>query len=667
MAAQLYGFDLETFLFVPGLITPQIVCGSWADAKQEWIGDEHQAIEFFVETLERGDHLGGVNLAFDIVCVAAARPDLLPLIFRAGDAGLFHCASIREALHDIARGTLFVDPKTGKSFAKRDPETGEMSGRYSMAILMDRHFGIDISGEKTGDVWRYKYAQLHGKPISTWPKEAVDYPLSDARRSYDLIVAQKTHRNKHDEPAQVRAAIALQLLSAWGFRTDGEYLAALESEVDAQWNAAREEFTRHGIYRPNGTKDTKRLAELVTAAYQGQPPRTPTGAVSCDRDTLTESGDPLLEKLGTSGKNDKRKTLYVPFLKRGTSQPINPQYNVLVETGRVSSDCQQLPQRGGVRESIVARPGYVIGSLDYAGLELRTMAKRAMLEVGFSLMGQFLNDGTDVHNYVAAGFLGLSLEEFAARKTELKPYRDVAKMFNFGAGGGAGGAAIAYNAKVKDNIRLCLSLKRATKCGERKERVFVRGQQKSVCALCIEIARELKSKWERAMAEQAQLFAKASRLTANGQKVDVTVFGSNRVRGNCGYTQWLNTPFQGAGGDGMKRALWEIDRECYLNRHSPLWGSRPNLQVHDELLIEFPEDRAHEAALQAAEIMVREMDAITDPIRNEVVPALMRRVFKAARNVYDSRKRLRPYWPPDDGKPWTWPADQARMQADLAA
>lgn len=651
---RLWAFDLETYLMRPGLLLPRAVCGSWANEGGEWIGTAAEAFEFFAAVLERGDHLVGINLAWDIGVVAAARPDLLPLIFKSADQ--FHDCAILEALHDIAIDKLFIDYKTGKSFAKDQ----EMGGRYSMAVLSERHLGLDISAEKEGG-WRFRYAELDGVPIDRWPEEARAYPLRDARRTYDIRLKQRGHKNKHDEPRQIRAAISIVLMQAWGLRTDGAYLDHLEREVDEIWNRTRAELSE--IYRPDGSKDMERLRALVTAAYSGEPPKTAKGAIATDRDTLTESGNERLIKLGTSGKNDKRKTQYIPFLRRGMDVPINPQFNVLVGTGRVSSDMQQLPQKGGIREAIVARPGTVIASDDYGGLELRTMAQRAIYEVGFSKMAEMLNKKLDVHAYVGAEILGITYEAFLARKVELKPFRDVGKMGNFSLGGGAGPAAIVYNAKIKDNIRPCLSLGKATRCGERTQQAMIRGSWKRVCSLCVELVKQIKEKWLRAWPEQGLLFDKAGRLTKNGHKPDVIVFGSKRVRGRCGYTQWLNTPFQGAGGDGTKAAMWRIAEESYTDRRSPLWGSRTILNVHDELLTEHPEDRAHEAAFRVAEIMVEEMDKVTPDVKNEVTPAIMRRLFKGATDVYDRAGRLKPYWP----EPWTWALDQEVMRKDKAA
>lgn len=698
---KLFGFDLETFLWVDGLAAPQLVCGSWSDGVTDHVGDHNEALRFFRETLERGDHLVGTNLAFDIVVAAAADPSLLPLVFKAGNRGQFHDIAIREALNDIAKGEMLDKGN--------EDENGK---RYSLEILMQRHYGINISPEKKGDVWRYKYASLYGKPLSTWPLEATEYPKRDARRPFDICNKQKRDgfKNLHDEPAQMRAAIAIQLMRVWGFRTDGDYIAHLEKEVDELWENSRVEFAKAGIFEPqtdgSWKKSTKVLGELVRRAYteQGAPVPMTKGrknkagvhipAVATDRDTLEESGDPLLVKLASSGKNDKRKTTYIPALKRGIDVPLITEFDVLKITGRVSSDFQQMPQKGGIREAVVSR-GFlrwlrkkfwdledtVMCSLDYGGLELRTMSQRAIYEVGFSKMAEFINAGKDVHCHVAAYFDGTTYEKFYALYKlgdgRAKALRGLAKIFNFGKGGGMGAGALAYNARVKEGVRFCQTLNRAPKCGVKKDEVWVQGKKKRVCSACIAVSRELGEKWLEAWPEQKALFAKAGRLTAGKKTADVTVFGSNRVRGKCTYTQWLNTPFQGAGGDGCKAAMWKIAEEAYTDRTSPLWGARVFLNVHDELLIEFPWSKRHTGPFRAAQIMREVMDAITPDAHNEVEPAIMRRLFKAASLVKDQSGQLAPWWPKGKGCTgpnthasencgcWKWAADQERMWADI--
>lgn len=659
---KLYGWDTETFLWQDGEASPRLVCGSHYDGTTFGLGTASETLDFFESALTAGDHLTGVNIAFDIVVCAAMRPRLLPLIFKAGNAGQFHDVAIREGLNDIFKGEM-IDKGN-------EDENGK---RYSLEVLMQRHYNLDISPEKHGDVWRYRYAELDGKPISAYPEAATRYMRNDAQRPRDIHLKQKADgfQNLHDEANQVRAAIAIQLMRTWGFRTDADYIATLERDVDALWESSRAEFAKAGIFeaQPDGTwkKSTKRLQELVSAAYDGEPPKTAGGGVATDRDTLEESGDPVLVKLASSGKNDKRKTTYIPALKRGVSVPLITEFDVLKITGRVSSDFQQMPQKGGIREAVRARPGTVLCSLDYGGLELRTMSQRAIYEVGFSKMAEFINSGRDPHIHVAAYFLGITYEaaltRYKAGEPLLKAYRGLAKIFNFGKGGGMGAGAMAYNARVKDGVRFCLSLNRAKVCGTQKVDAWVQGKKKRICAACVQVAKELGDKWLNAWPEQKALARKAGQLTAGKRKAQAVTFGSKRIRGGCTYTQWLNTPFQGAGGDGCKRAMWLIAQEAYTDPKSPLWGSRVLLNVHDELLLEIPWEQRHAAAYRAAEIMRVTMDLVTPDVRNEVKPAIMRRLFKAADECFDSKGVLRPWWPKD----WAYAPDAEIMRADLAA
>jgi DNA polymerase-1 len=106
-----------------------------------------------------------------------------------------------------------------------------------------------------------------------------------------------------------------------------------------------------------------------------------------------------------------------------------------------------------------------------------------------------------------------------------------------------------------------------------------------------QVAKELDEKWLAAWPEQRDLQRRAKALTYGGSFADVLIPGANILRGSCGYTQILNTPFQGLGAVGCKLAMWRVSREMYCDRRSPLWGSRLVLQVHDELISELLADR----------------------------------------------------------------------------
>jgi DNA polymerase-1 len=661
---SLFAFDCETHLIQPGLLAPPLVCGSVADASSASLLSKSDARAWFREHV-RSSHIVGTNLAFDLGVMVADDCHLLDDVFGALDDGRLHDVSIREALLDIARGMYGVDPKTGRKLTD-DEDDGV---RYSLALLAERYLGLDLSKDKSGpDSWRKRYALLESVPLADWPTEAVDYPKRDARHTYDVYVAQEEAAkvvtnggNLHAEAEQVRAAFALHLMSMWGLRTDGRKVGELRARVDAEWERSRKKFAEVGIFREDGSKDTARLKEMVTAAYAGSPPYTPAskrfpeGQIATDRDTLVESGDPLLEALGKSGKNDKYRSTYLPAIEQGVERPINPRFNVIVATTRTSGDYQQLPQKGGIRECHHARPGTVYCSVDLDGGELRSMSQRAIWELGYSRMAESLLAGTDVHTVAAAEFLGVPYEELrprvVAKEPEAEKFRALAKIFNFGKGGGLGAGGMAYNARAKDNVRFCLLTGRAEKCGVERDVVIVQGKPKSVCTLCIRIAKELGDRWLDAWPEQKELFTIASRLSRGGARVDVTIPVANVVRGSCGYTQILNTPFQGLIAVAVKRATYRVSKEMHTDRRSSLWGSHLNLNVHDELIAELRTDdgwqRTHDAAWRMTTIILEETRAVMPDLAPAVKaePALSYIMSKGAQTLRDSKGLLWPWEP----------------------
>ncbi len=656
---KVFGADSETRLSEPGIAAPRIVCGSVAGEAGCKLLTPSEWLAFLRRRLPTA-RIVGCNLVYDLACAAAMEPELLDLIFAALDAGTIHDVAIREALIDIARGELAE---------KSDDGIGQ---RYGMTLLVERYFGIDLKASKHGpDAWRLRYGELEGTPIGSWPYAAKVYPLLDAEYPRQIYFLQEGKPNLHDEANQVRAAFALQLMSVWGMRSDRATVADLRARVEEQDRKTIAEFQAHGVIRADGTENKKRLAELVTAAYGGDPPKTkpskkfPAGQVSTDRDTLTESGDPALERYGRAGKNDKYLSTYLPILEQGIDAPWNPQFNILVATTRVSSNAQQFPQKGGVREGWIARPGTVICSVDYGGLELRTMSQRAIWDVGFSNMADALNGGKDVHVIAGASFMGVAYDEafrrYKAGESVVQNFRDLGKTWNFSKGGGGGPGSMVYTARkgtkgettkapdgtVYVGVRFCILAGRAERCGVRKVPTKVQGKERRICAVCLDVAKQLDGGWLRAWPEQAALFKRANELSKSQRYLTARIPVSKVLRGKCGYTQWLNTPFQGLGAAATKRAMWLICREMYTDRSSVLWGSRMLLNVHDELLSELLEERAAQAGDRKAFIMRETLKEFVPDLAKavEADPALSRTMAKEAKTVRDANGVLQVWVP----------------------
>jgi DNA polymerase-1 len=634
-----YAFDTETWPFWDGCMAPPVVCLSLARGSYSRLASRRWGRRWFRAAVTRPDVvLIGHNVAYDLAAMVALDPDLLPTVWGALEAGRIKDTKVREQLLSIARG-------------REDEE----KLKASLGDLVHKYLGKDIGASKKGpDAWRLRYRELDGKPIGSWPVAAREYPHDDARHALQVYEAQAREANGrpdvgnlHDETRSVLNAWVLHLVTLWGLRTDPAAVEALDQKVTATDAANQVVARKLGFVGPDGTEDLATVRAAVERAYNGSPPRTGKGAIKHDRDTLAESGDAVLAAYAKAGKNDKYLSTYLPKIRKGVAAPINPQFYGMAATTRVTSDYQQLPQKGGIRESHRARPGFVYCSIDYEGLELRTMAQRAIWhpEVGFSDMGDALLAGKDVHTLAAAEFLSVPYEELLPRVKVKEPAADgmraLAKVFNFGKGGGMGPKSLVYNARAKDDVRFCLLAKRADTCGSQgMTTITVRGQEKRVCTLCVTVATELDAGWLAAWREQKALFAISSRMHRYGTRSTVEIPYINVKRGKCGYTQWLNTPFQGLGAVLCTEAMRAISKETYLERSSPLYGSRIVLNVHDELVLEIKDEsptQRHDAAERAAFLMrepaKRILPDLAPSVRAE--PALSMVLSKYATTIRD--------------------------------
>ncbi|NCX48275.1 MAG: hypothetical protein EBW81_02015 [Gammaproteobacteria bacterium] len=163
------------------------------------------------------------------------------------------------------------------------------------------------------------------------------------------------------------------------------------------------------------------------------------------------------------------------------------------------------------------------------------------------------------------------------------------------------------------------------------------------------ITRQLKDQWLSAYPEMRLYFDDVGALIgARGGRATVTHAVSGRLRGGCSFTAACNTFFQGLVADGAKRALYLLTRAAYAERYD--LHVRPVAFIHDEIIIECPEEQATEAAELLTRCMVEGMQAYTPDIPVVVEAAAMRRWYKDAA----------PVWRGDRLMPWAPKEEQAR-------
>ena len=234
-------------------------------------------------------------------------------------------------------------------------------------------------------------------------------------------------------------------------------------------------------------------------------------------------------------------------------------------TGRMACskpNLQNLPAE--VRRYVKAPAGRVLVVADYSQIELRIAAKISREE---RMLAAFAN-GEDIHTITARSLTG--------RKEVTKQERKLAKAVNFGLLYGMSSGGLSNYARASYGVEM-------TK--EQAERYW----------------REF---FETYPGLRAWHDREYRQLKKHGSTETRTLTGRRRT-GVTKLTQRLNSPVQGTGADGIKLAL-----ALLYERRGECPGAVPILAVHDEVVVECPEEQAEQVAIFTAEIMVAGMEEV---------------------------------------------------------
>jgi DNA polymerase I-like protein with 3'-5' exonuclease and polymerase domains len=600
--------DTETELLTRTCKAPRLVCATFALDQEAFIVRWDEALEPLSEMLLlSGKDIVGHNIAYDFGVLVQQYPELMGPVWKAYADDRVEDTGVRQKLIDIARGEYgFWQAKEHKH-------------SYSLAALSHRH----LKREMDKDTWRLRYGELRDVPLADWPEGAREYALGDAKATLDIYELQQMSFAPllADAKRQARAAWWLHLMSAWGITTDLAAVERLARETEKEYREVEALCVEHGLVRPkDGSRNTKAAqARMVTAALaQGKTEMkaTKTGKISLDKEACADSGDPVLEAYAELSHLSTVLTKDVPELRQGQ---IHSRFEVLVETGRTSSsepNIQNPRRKGGVRECFVPRKGFVFVDSDYDLIELRALAQVCLWSFGKSRLAERLNAGFDVHLDFGAQLLGISYEEALIRKNDdaVKDARQVAKVANFGYPGGMGVVKFSRWAKAQHGIVLD-----EMKAAQLKQRWLENWP---------EVGRYFKwigeSKW-------------AFNLRLGEEVTKIEQFVSGRFRGGCRFTDAANGFFQSLAADIGKAAGFRISRACYdESRGSPLFGSRIVNFIHDQFLIESPEEIAHECAVETGKIMIDAARPFLPNVPATCTPCVARRWSKDAKAIYEN-------------------------------
>jgi DNA polymerase I-like protein with 3'-5' exonuclease and polymerase domains len=267
----------------------------------------------------------------------------------------------------------------------------------------------------------------------------------------------------------------------------------------------------------------------------------------------------------------------------------------------------------------------VLLAIDYAYIELRTLAAVCEFRYGQSELARVIREGRDPHCHTAAMIRNMSLEEFMTLKTtaprDFKAARQRAKAINFGVPGGLGAEALAQYARATYGVEMTVDegaelRKRLVHevYPELADYLFENlmeqlaanlGATEDVCWATFDFKGERSgsipaairnvvqgrthkrdrsaydTRWFDSVWCRLQELNRRDDLAADlaarrgGPALRAKLFGDDavasltgRVRARVRYTEARNTPFQALAADGAKLALFRLTRDGFLSSRS---------------------------------------------------------------------------------------------------
>jgi DNA polymerase-1 len=264
-------------------------------------------------------------------------------------------------------------------------------------------------------------------------------------------------------------------------------------------------------------------------------------------------------------------------------------YQLNSATGRLSScrpNAQQIPSRGddaaAMRKLFKAAPGKKIVKADFSAIELRIMAYLS----GDETMRRALQEGQDLHKLTASGVSGLPLEQVTREQ------RQAAKTINFLLI--YGGSAETLQWRALSDYGNFMSLDEAE---EARNKFFAtypgikQWQEKQIA----EMSFTVRHYFHNCIYGMFEMPLTCT-FTALGRRRVWPRFG---VGIRASKFQLFNTPCQGTGADLIKLVMCEL-YEKLQSEDARIVGS-----IHDEIVLEVPEDEAEYYASLLCVVMNR--------------------------------------------------------------
>lgn len=340
--------------------------------------------------------------------------------------------------------------------------------------------------------------------------------------------------------------------------------------------------TQSAIYEMAGGEfninSTKQLGEVLFERLNLPALKKTKRGYSTNADVLEKLRPyhPIIDQILEYRKYTKLKSTYVVGLEKEIAPDgrIHTLFqNTVTATGRLSStepNLQNIPVRtplgAEMRKMFLAREGNVLVDADYSQIELRLLAHIANDEA----MQEGFRAGEDIHAITASQVFGVPRDQVT------KQMRSAAKAVNFGIVYGISEFSLA------DDIGVSFQEAKAYMARYFEKYSGVHRYQKEIV-------------------EQAKADGFVSTLMGRRRWLPELKSSNYNLR-SFGERVALNMPIQGTAADIIKQAMLAVWRRL---RAEKLQG-RLILQVHDELIVECPE----EEGTRIAQILEEEMEHV---------------------------------------------------------
>ena len=436
---------------------------------------------------------------------------------------------------------------------------------HDMDSLAERHLG-----EKT-----IKFEEICGKGASQIGFDQVDLERATQYAAEDADITLRLHEHLWPlieadekllyvyEQIELPAMIVLQIMERNGILIDSQKLAAQGQAVGHRLLALEQEIYTLAE-QPFNIQSPKQIGEILFGKLELPiVKKTPSGAPSTDEEVLQKLSEdyPLPARILDYRSLAKLQSTYIEKLPRMVNAKtgrVHTNFSQAVAvTGRLASsdpNLQNIPVRTEegrkIREAFIAKPGTKLISADYSQIELRIMAHIAQDE---GLLKAFAA-GLDIHRATASEIFGVPLDQVTSEQ------RRYAKVINFGLIYGMSAFGLAGNLGIE-------------RSAAQKYIDTYFGRYQGVAKY---------------MAD--------TRVLAKENGYVETVFGrrlwlpeirsANGMRRQGAERAAINAPMQGTAADLIKMAMVAVEK--WLEESGS--KARLLLQVHDELILEVPEN-----------------------------------------------------------------------------